>query len=138
MKKRYLVSVSSIIFLLSISCFADPGDVIVNNENQAVLGSADPIQFQFITNGGGLITSAVLSSLPLGNTQTLGEDSFSDQTNQFSIYIRDATAVQNPYIQCSAAIPYQHNNPLPLKIRGWSDGKKANCQVETVSSNSSR
>jgi len=129
MKKSLLIMVIGVMLIAAGGCFANLGDVTVKNENQSVLGSTDTVQFQLVTNGGGLVTSAVLPSLPPGNTQTLGAYSFSDQTNQFSVYIRDANATLNSYIPCAGPIPYQHNS-TPIKILGWNDGKKNGCRIE--------
>ena len=129
MKKIILVACGVGLLGLCGACLADnPGDVTLVNNNLLALGSKDMLQFQLITNGNGLVTSAVLSASP-PETQTLDHWVFSDQTNSFTIYIRDVSQGQTDYIPCSGNMPYSHSQ-TPITVYGSTNGKTAKCKIK--------
>lgn len=114
-----------LIILFSSAIHADNGDIIFTNTNHSQLGINDSIQFQLITNDNGLVTSAVLKA---DDSETLTHWRFSDTTESFVVYIRDASKKQMNYTRCSSMMSYQKTR-LPIQVEGWSDGHREGCLV---------
>lgn len=130
MKKMSLMSYGAGLLGLCSACLAgNPGDVTLVNNNQFALGSADVLQFQLVTNGNGLVTSGALPAAPPDNTQTLDHWAFSDQTQSFTIYVRDVSQQQTEYLACSPNLPYSPTQ-RPVTVYGSSDSKVAECKIQ--------
>jgi hypothetical protein len=132
MKKMKLIAYGIGLLGLCSACLAgNPGDVTLVNNNQATLGSQDELQFQLVTNGNGLVTSGALSASPPNNTQTLDHWSFSDQTQGFTIYVRDISLKQAEYIPCSQYISYSPTLAA-MTVYGYSDGTITECKIQSL------
>ena len=108
---------------LLANCFgAEWGSVILINENESALQIEDCLQFQLLTNGNGLVnTEPVFAAFP-NNQVILDTWDFSDQTQYFSIYVRNISKSQLDYRPCThEIIPYDHKQPLKI-FYIWDNG----------------
>lgn len=129
MKKISLMACGiGLLGLCSAGFAGNPGEVTLINNNQSALGSTDVLQFQLVTNGNGLVTSAALSASPPGNTQTLDHWDFSDQTQSFRVYVRNVSQQQAEYIPCSRDMPYSAMQ-TDITVYGASNGVAAECKI---------
>ena len=131
MKRVFLMGCGVIFLGFSAACLAgNPGDVTLVNNNRLALGSNDVLQFQLLTNGDGLVTTGALPASPPDNRQTLSHWDFSDQTINFTIYVRDVSKNQTDYTPCSSNMPYNHTQ-TPITVYGTSDGVTATCKIQS-------
>lgn len=124
--KYYIVFIVAITFFTN-NVFAATGNVVLQNDNQLRLANNDSVQFQLLTNANGLINSAVLPASSPDNIQVLSKWSFPDQTNSFTIYIRNVSQ-NGAYVQCTGPVTYSTTH-VPINVHGWSDGVKFHCEL---------